>query len=102
VKFHFNQSRLRKQRFCWKFNRKFSNFKIQGAWPLNPSFDTHGWVSNTVKLAQKKKRLWRVLSPWLWESECYANNYHLYKLLETAAAHSDFTKFLRWPLLSDK
>jgi len=26
---------------------------------------------------------------------------HIYKLLKTAAAHSDFTKFLRWPLVSD-
>ena len=26
----------------------------------------------------------------------------IYKLLETAAAHSNFTKFLRWPLVSDE
>ena len=49
------------------------------------------------------------LSPSLWESDCDANNccwghvkiYKLLKLLQTAA-HSDFTKLLRWPLVSDK
>jgi len=49
------------------------------------------------------------LSPRLWESDCDANNccwghvkiYKLLKLLQTAA-HSDFTKLLRWPLVSDK
>ena len=42
VIFHFTHSKLRKQLFCWKFNRKISNFKIQGgkAPPCTPS-DIH-------------------------------------------------------------
>ena len=46
------------------------------------------------------------LNPGLWEAVCYANTSftlpRFNKLLETAVAHSDFTKFLRWPLVSDK
>jgi len=49
------------------------------------------------------------LSPQQWESDCDANNccwghlkiYKLLKLLQTAV-HSDFTKLLRWPLVSNK
>jgi len=45
------------------------------------------------------------LSARLWESDCDANNcsciYKLLQLLQTTA-HSDFTKLLRCPLVSDK
>jgi len=36
VKFHFTHSKLRKQPFLLKFNRKMSNLKIQGGEPPDP------------------------------------------------------------------
>jgi len=45
------------------------------------------------------------LSQWLWESGFYTNkccfsSSHL-QITQRAAAHSDFTKFLRWRQVSD-
>ena len=46
------------------------------------------------------------LSPWLWESDCYANNCCWgrtdLEITWTAAAHSDFMELLRWPLVPYK